>query len=292
MSAGDTPPQAGGAPSRPQGTVPLMPERGPSWLRPLVDNVGRVPDAYRRRLPADVLNGIVSGRAAARTTANVAARGKGPCSAADRPQRHRRDAAVLVLLSGPLWDSKTAPADGGLPDEADLLLTVRASTLRHHAGQAAFPGGVSDPGDDGPVGTALREAREETGIDTSRLYPLATMERTFIPPSGFHVVPVLAYSPDPGPVSVVDEAETAIVARVPVRAFINPANRLMVYRRAVTRRFAGPAFLLNEMLVWGFTGQVISAMLDVAGWAEPWDTTDVRELDEAMALVGDEDDAS
>jgi hypothetical protein len=41
------------------------------------------------------------------------------------------------------------------------------------------------------------------------------------------------------------------------------------------------------MLVWGFTGHVISAMLDVAGWAQPWDTEDVRELDQAMALVGD-----
>jgi hypothetical protein len=26
-------------------------------------------------------------------------------------------------------------------------------------------------------------------------------------------------------------------------------------------------------------------MLDVAGWAQPWDTEDVRELDDAMALV-------
>ena len=100
---------------------------------------------------------------------------------------------------------------------------------------------------------------------------------------------MLAYSPDPGPVAVVDESETAIVARVPVRAFINPENRIMVYRKENTRRFAGPAFLLNEMLVWGFTGQVISAMLDVAGWAKPWNTGDVRELDDAMALVGHED---
>ena len=190
---------------------------------------------------------------------------------------------MLVLFSGP-------PDASGetLPDDVDLLVTVRASTLRHHAGQAAFPGGATDPGDDGPVATAFREAGEEIGIDTGRLYPLATLERMFIPPSGFHVVPVLAYSPDPGPVAVVDESETAVVARVPVRAFTNPENRLMVYREANRRRFAGPAFLLNEMLVWGFTGQVISAMLDVAGWAEPWNTRNVRELDQAMALVGHE----
>jgi 8-oxo-dGTP pyrophosphatase MutT (NUDIX family) len=249
--------------------VSLTPDVGPAWLRPLVDNIGHVPAAARRRLPADVLAMVTAAKATAKL------RGDG------------RDAAVLVLFSGP----ESAPADGGVPAEADLLLTVRASTLRHHAGQAAFPGGASDPDDDGPVATALREAREETGIDTSRLHPLATMERTFIAPSGFHVVPVLAYSPDPGPVAVVNEAETAAVARVPVRAFINPANRLMVYRSTLHRRFAGPAFLLNEMLVWGFTGQVISAMLDVAGWAQPWDTTNVLELDEAMALVGGEEGA-
>lgn len=243
----------------------LVPDAAPAWLRPLVDNVDGVPRAYRRRVPPDVLATIVE---ANNQAARVGA---------------RRDAAVLVLFSGP----SDAPP-GELPDDADLLVTVRASTLRHHAGQAAFPGGATDPGDNGPVSTAFREATEETGIDTGRLYPLATLERMFIPPSGFHVVPVLAYSPDPGPVAVVDESETAVVARVPVRAFVNPENRLMVYRDANTSRFAGPAFLLNEMLVWGFTGQVISAMLDVAGWAKPWNTDDVRELDAAMALVGHE----
>lgn len=243
---------------------PLTPEAGPDWLRPLVDNVDDVRGAYRRRVPAAVLASI--------TAANAAAGALGS----------RRDAAVLVLFSG----APDAPA-GALPADADLLVTVRAASLRHHAGQAAFPGGASDPGDDGPVGTALREAREETGIDVTRLRALATLERMFIPPSGFHVVPVLAYSHDPGPVSVVDEAETAVVARVPVRAFVNPENRLMVYRSANTRRYAGPAFLLNQMLVWGFTGQIVSAMLDVAGWAQPWDDRKVLELDDAMALVGE-----
>jgi 8-oxo-dGTP pyrophosphatase MutT (NUDIX family) len=244
----------------------LSPGAAPPWLKPLVDNARAVKQAYRRRVPAELLALVTVANAKAALT------GTG------------RDAAVLVLFSGPA-DSPS----GGLPDDADLLVTVRASTLRHHAGQAAFPGGAADPGDDGPIFTAMREATEETGIDTSRLTPLATLEKMFIPPSGFHVVPVLAYSPDPGPVSVVDESETAVVARVPVRAFINPENRLMVYRKENTRRLAGPAFLLNEMLVWGFTGQVISAMLDVAGWARPWNTEDVRELDDVMALVGHDD---
>jgi 8-oxo-dGTP pyrophosphatase MutT (NUDIX family) len=244
----------------------LASDAAPPWLKPLTDNCQHVKRAYRRRVPPEVLALV--------TAANTKAALTG----------EKRDAAVLVLFSGP-----AVSPSGGLPDDADLLVTVRASTLRHHAGQAAFPGGAADPGDDGPVHTALREANEETGIDTSRLQPLCTLERMFIPPSGFHVVPVLAYSPDPGPVAVVNESETAIVARVPVRAFINPENRIMVYRKENTRRFAGPAFLLNEMLVWGFTGQVISAMLDVAGWAQPWDIDDVRELDDAMALVGHED---
>jgi 8-oxo-dGTP pyrophosphatase MutT (NUDIX family) len=261
----EAPVSAGGT-ARARGTVPLTPDVGPSWLRPLVDNIGQIPAAYRRRLPADVLALVTAARALS------------------SERRDGREAAVLVLFSGP----ETGPADGGLPDDTDLLLTVRASTLRHHAGQAAFPGGASDPGDDGPAATALREAHEETGIDVSKLHPLVTIERTFIAPSQFHVVPVLAYSPDPGPVRVVNEAETAIVARVPVRAFINPANRHMVYRRAHGHRWAGPAFLLDEMLVWGFTGQVISAVLDVAGWAKPWDTSDLRELDEAMVLVGEQ----
>jgi 8-oxo-dGTP pyrophosphatase MutT (NUDIX family) len=240
----------------------LTPSAAPPWLAPLVDQPGAVKNAYRRRVPAEVL--------AALTAANTTAAVTGA----------RRDAAVLVLFSGPEDGSR-----GVVPDDADLLVTVRASTLRHHAGQAAFPGGAADPDDQSPVHTALREATEETGIQAGRLTPLTTLEKMFIPPSGFHVVPVLAYSPDPGPVAVVDKAETAVVARVPVRAFVNPQNRISVYRNENTRRTAGPAFLLNEMMVWGFTGQIIAALLDVAGWAVPWESDKLYELNDAMALL-------
>src|SRR5258708_3738530 len=131
----EAPVSGGGTPQR-LGSDVFAPEFGPPWLQPLVDNVGEIPDAYRRRLPPDVL---------AMVTASKAAAGGGG-----------RDAAVLVLFSGP---QSSADAPDSLPDDADLLLIVRAATLRHHAGQAAFPGGASDPGDGGPVATALREAR-------------------------------------------------------------------------------------------------------------------------------------
>ncbi|BBX68022.1 NUDIX hydrolase [Mycolicibacterium psychrotolerans] len=244
----------------------LTPDAAPPWLTPLVSRPDAVKNAYRRRVPAEVLAALTAANATAAVTGS------------------RRDAAVLVLFSGP-----EDGTPGVLPADADLLVTVRASTLRHHAGQAAFPGGAADPCDQSPVHTALREATEETGLAAGRLRPLATLEKMFIPPSGFHVVPVLAHSTDPGPVAVVDESETALVARVPVRAFVNPANRIMVYRKENTRRTAGPAFLLNQMVVWGFTGQVIAAMLDVAGWAVPWDTDAVYELGDAMARLDAED---
>src|ERR1700731_3993434 len=74
-----------------------------------------------------------------------------------------RQAAVLVLFSGsPEPDPNAA---GGLPADADVLLTQRASTMRQHRGQVAFPGGEVETGDTGPIDTALREACEETGLE-------------------------------------------------------------------------------------------------------------------------------
>jgi len=62
-----------------------------------------------------------------------------------------RPAAVLVLLT-----------DG--PNGLQVLLTERESTLADYPGRLSFPGGGRDKADAGPVGTALREAREEVGF--------------------------------------------------------------------------------------------------------------------------------
>src|SRR4051794_18620492 len=77
-----------------------------------------------------------------------------------------RPAAVLILFG--VLDSVSSARDAqadAVTRDLDLLLLARASTLRSHPGQVAFPGGRVDPGDDGPITTALREAQEETGLD-------------------------------------------------------------------------------------------------------------------------------
>ena len=52
--------------------------------------------------------------------------------------------------------------------EPTVILTARPETMRKHPGQISFPGGRIDPGDDGPVAAALREAEEEIGLPRAR----------------------------------------------------------------------------------------------------------------------------
>ncbi|ANY06888.1 NUDIX hydrolase [Pseudonocardia sp. HH130630-07] len=178
-----------------------------------------------------------------------------------------RRAAVLMLFA----DGDRGP---------DVLLTERAATLRSHAGQVAFPGGRVDPGDTGPVDAAVREAREETGLDPAGVVPLCLLPELLVPPTGALVTPVLAHWARPVPVDVVDPAEVARVLRVPVAELADPANRISVRG---PRGYVGPAFRTSGLLVWGFTGGLLSALLRRAGWERPWDEERVEGLDEAWA---------
>ncbi|AFR47085.1 NUDIX hydrolase [Gordonia sp. KTR9] len=195
-----------------------------------------------------------------------------------------RAAAVLILFSGSWEAADDHP--GGLPADAEVLLTERAPTLRQHSGQVAFPGGAADPGDDFPVGTALREAAEETGLDASGVSILATLPSFPVGVSGFDVVPVIGYWHRPSEVRVVDEGETARVDRINLREMLDPGNRFQVRRKAVGIVYKGPAFFVDRLLVWGFTGGLVAAISEVSGWDRPWDSDDVRSLEKMIELAG------
>lgn len=190
-----------------------------------------------------------------------------------------RAAAVLILF-GVLDDLPSDHRARAVSRDLDVLLLSRATTLRSHPGQVAFPGGRLDPGDDGPIGAALREAREETGLDPTGVDVLGALDPVPLEYSGHLVTPVLGWWRHPTDVRVVDEAESAAVFRAPVADLLDPARRGVTVIRRDGREWRGPGFVVEHAtgthLVWGFTALLLDGLFTRLGWTEPWDRT--REL--------------
>ncbi len=174
-----------------------------------------------------------------------------------------RLSAVLMLFSG-----DRAPGDEGSGERAELLLIQRSATLASHPGQPAFPGGATDPGDDGPVGTALRETVEETGLDAAGVQPFGVLPAQHLQVSGFVVTPVLAWWRTPSAVRAVDPGEVRSVHRVALDELLDPRNRVTVVHPS---GYQGPGFDVDGLLVWGFTAGLIARLLSLVGWEREWD---------------------
>jgi len=161
--------------------------------------------------------------------------------------RNLRPAAVLVGVTY---------RDG----KAEVILTKRASHLKHHPGQIAFPGGKQEDRDAGPEAAALREAEEEIGLNPGSVCVLGRL-----PPhetvTGFLVTPILArinpgFHPSPDPGEVEEVFATPLAHLLDAR---NYAVESRMWRGQLRRYYTVP---WGPYYIWGATARILRGLAD------------------------------
>lgn len=168
----------------------------------------------------------------------------------DEAPQDRREFAPAAALVGVI------PAPAG----ARLILTKRSSSLKHHPGQIAFPGGKVDVGDASAADAALREAHEEIGLEPSRADVLGELpiHETV---SGFAVAPVLALI-DRGFVPIPEPEEVDEAFDVPLDHVIDPARFSIQSRRWRGRRRRYYAVPYGPYYIWGATARILRGLAE------------------------------
>ncbi len=135
------------------------------------------------------------------------------------------------------------------------ILTRRAAHLKDHSGQVSFPGGRVHADDPSPEDTALREAREEIGLDPGRVEVLGRMP-DYRTRTGFRVTPVVAIVTPPFELSP-DANEVEEIFEVPLAFLLDPANH-----QRHSREFEGQlrwffAMPFDRHYIWGATAAML-----------------------------------
>jgi len=166
------------------------------------------------------------------------------------PKENLRESAVLI----PICFSRSGPG---------IVVTERSMNVEHHKGEISFPGGRSEPEDDGLVYTALREAYEEIGLMPDDVDVLGLLD-DHISIMGFHITPVVGTIPFPYNLKI--NAESKTLLHVPLKHALKDTV-WMAEKTTFMGRDINIYFLeIDGGVVWGATARMLKHFIDlVAG---------------------------
>jgi len=130
----------------------------------------------------------------------------------------------------------------------------------------SLPGGKVDPGDAAAPSTALREAREEVGLDAAAagVEVVGALDALWIPPSNFRVQPIVAIAAR-RPSFVADRREVAAILEVPVAAFLPDVAPVIIDPDPAGRPLRYGAYMVDGRIVWGATAAILGQLGAVLG---------------------------
>ncbi len=151
------------------------------------------------------------------------------------------------------------------PEPHGVIFIERSAHLRNHAGQIGLPGGGMDAGDASLEAAALREMREEVGVDPSRVTIVGRLAAIEARVNNYAVTPFVA-TVAPGELRV-DATETVGVFTVPLDTLVRDLREGTVAVGSIEIR--SPILDHAEKRIWGLTGHILRAF--VAAWNDPAD---------------------
>ncbi|GJN16437.1 hypothetical protein PR202_gb03425 [Eleusine coracana subsp. coracana] len=172
-----------------------------------------------------------------------------PTNASDGELFRPRRAAVLVCLFR------------GAGGELRVILTKRSSVLSTHSGEVALPGGKTEEGDADDAATALRESKEEIGLDPA-LVTVATSLEHFLSKHLLVVVPVVGILSDIQVFNpLLNTSEVDEIFDVPLEMFLKDENRTSEDREKMGQTFTVHYFTYEKgnqkYIIWGLTARIL-----------------------------------